>query len=69
MSPKAELVLWGNVRPIIRATLARGAVKTVGAEDLQECEADGVTMAANMIDAAEKAGRGERPHGRGKGEG
>lgn len=57
MSPRAGEMLLREVRPIIRATLARGAVKTVGCEDLEELEADGLAQAASMIEAAELAGK------------
>ncbi len=50
-------MLLREVRPIIRATLARGVVKTVGTEDLEEIEADALAQAANMIESAEKAGK------------
>lgn len=57
MSPRAGEMLLREVRPIIRASLARGAVKTVGAEDLEELEADAMAQAANMIESAELAGK------------
>jgi hypothetical protein len=57
MTIQAGELLLRRVRPIIRASLARGVVKTVGAEDLEELEADGMAQAANMIEAAEKAGK------------
>lgn len=62
MSPRAGMMLLDRVRPIIRATLARGAVKTVGCEDLSELEADGMAMAANMIESAEQAGKDVSPN-------
>lgn len=57
MTIQAGELLLRQVRPIIRASLARGVVKTVGAEDLEELEADGMAQAANMIEAAELAGK------------
>lgn len=57
MSPRAGEMLLREVRPIIRATLARGVVKTVGTEDLEEIEADALAQAANMIERAEKASK------------
>jgi len=57
MTIQAGELLLRQVRPIIRASLARGVVKTVGTEDLEELEADGMAQAANMIEAAEKAGK------------
>jgi hypothetical protein len=57
MSPRTGQLLLDGVRPIIRASLAKGAVKTVGCEDLQELEADGMAQAANMLESAELAGK------------
>lgn len=57
MSPRAGEMLLREVRPIIAASLARGAVKTVGAEDLEELEADAMAQAANMIESAELVGK------------
>ena len=57
MSPRAGEMLLRHVRPIIRAALARGVVKTVGCEDLPELEADGMAQAAAMLDSAETAGK------------
>ena len=62
MSPRAGDMLLRQVRPIIRAALAKGAVRTVGSEDLQELEADAVAQAANMLDSAELAGKEVRPN-------
>ncbi len=62
MSPRTGQMLLDSVRPIIRAAIARGAVKTVGCEDLQELEADGMAQAANMLEAAEKAGKAVSPN-------
>jgi hypothetical protein len=50
-------MLLREVKPIIAASLARGVVKSVGAEDLKELEADALAQAANMIESAEKAGK------------
>lgn len=57
MTIQAGELLLRQVRPIIRASLAKGVVKTVGCETLEDLEADGVAMAANMIEAAETAGK------------
>ena len=62
MSPRAGQMLLDGVRPIIRAALARGAVRTVGSEDLEELEADAVAQAANMLDSAELAGKEVSPN-------
>ena len=62
MSPKAGQLLLDGVRPIIRASLAKGAVKTMGCEDLQELEADGMAQAANMLESAELAGKEVSPN-------
>jgi len=55
-------MLLRHVRPIIRARLAKGAVKTVGSEDLEELEADGMAQAANMLGSAEQAGKEVKPN-------
>ena len=57
MSPRTGQLLLDGVRPIIRASLAKGAVTTVGCEDLQELEADGMAQAASMLESAELAGK------------
>ncbi len=62
MSPKAGDMLLRQVRPIIRAALARGAVRPVGIEDLQELEADALAQAAQMLDSAETAGKEVSPN-------
>ena len=62
MSPRAGEMLLRHVRPIIRASLAKGAVKPVGSEDLEELEADGMAQAANMLDSAEQAGKEVKPN-------
>ncbi len=62
MSPKAGEMLLRQVRPIIRAALAKGAVKTVGAEDLQELEQDAMAQAAKILDSAETAGKEVSPN-------
>ena len=62
MSPRTGQMLLDGVRPIIRASLAKGAVKTVGSEDLQELEADGMAQAANMLESAEQAGKEVSPN-------
>lgn len=62
MSPKAGQMLLDTVRSIIRASLARGAVKTVGCEDLKELEADSMAQAANMLESAEQAGKEVSPN-------
>ena len=62
MSPKTGQMLLDSVRPIIRASLAKGAVKTVGCEDIQELEQDGMAQAANMLESAELAGKVVSPN-------
>lgn len=62
MSPKAGEILLRQVRPILRATLARGVVKTVGSEDLEELEADAMAQAAAILDSAEQAGKEVSPN-------
>lgn len=62
MSPRAGTILLDSIRPIIKAALARGVVKTVGSEDLQELEADALAQAAKILDSAELAGREVSPN-------
>lgn len=57
MTIHAGEMLLRRVRPIIRAALARGSVRPVGAEDLEELEQDGMAQAAAMLEAAEQAGK------------
>jgi hypothetical protein len=55
-------MLLDSIRPIIRAALARGAVRTVGTEDLPELEADAMAQAAAILDSAESAGKEVAPN-------
>ncbi len=62
MSPRIGEMLLRQVRPIIRACLAKGAVRTVGSEDLEELESDGIAQAARMLESAELAGKDVKPN-------
>jgi hypothetical protein len=62
MSPRIGEMLLRQIRPIIRACLAKGAVRLIGAEDLQELESDGIAQAANMLESAERAGKEVKPN-------
>ena len=57
MSPKAGEMLMNSIIPIITAVIARGAVKSVGAEDQEELTADTVATAARMLHNVEASGR------------
>lgn len=57
MSPAAGNLLL-QVQHIITVCLVRGAVKFVGAENIEELTADGTAQAARIIDAAERKGKG-----------
>ncbi|MEI7900627.1 MAG: hypothetical protein WCK89_10250, partial [bacterium] len=57
MSPRMGQMLLDRVRPILRAAIARGAVRPCGSEDLQELEQDGLAQAACMLESAELAGK------------
>ena len=49
MTAQAGFVLVDKIRPLIEGAVARGAVKPVGAEDVQELAADGVAIAARLL--------------------
>lgn len=53
MTAKAGLVLVNEIMPLIAAAVARGAVRGVGSEDIQELVAEGVAMAARSLDSLE----------------
>jgi len=56
MSPQAGYVLLDAIAPRIAAVVRR-SIQPVGAEDHQELTADGITMAAKMIDRVEAQGK------------
>ena len=62
MSPEAGMLLLNEIVPIITATVPR-VVRPVGAEDSRELVQDAVASAAQMVDAAERAGKPIRPSG------
>ena len=47
--------------PLIAGAVARGAVKPVGCEDVEELTAEGCAMAAAMLDSAEAKGKAVAP--------
>jgi hypothetical protein len=57
MSPAAGAMLLRQIVPLIAGAIARGAVKTVGCEDLEELKAEGCAMAASMLERAESRGK------------
>jgi hypothetical protein len=55
MSPLAECLLVEQIAPRLRATSR--CLPQVGADDADELYADGIAMAAQMLDSAEKRGK------------
>ena len=55
MSPLAECLLVEQIAPRLRATSR--CLPQVGADDAEEMYADGMAMAAAMLDSAEKRGK------------
>jgi hypothetical protein len=53
----AGLLLLNDIMPLIAAAVARGAVKPTGCEDQQELQAEGMALAAQMLDSAEARGK------------
>lgn len=62
MTTNAGILLLSQILPLIQAAIAKGAVKPVGAEDPEELAAEGVTLAARSLDAAEQAGKVVAPN-------
>lgn len=62
MTITAGLMLLREISPLIQAAIARGAVKTIGAEDPEELAAEGVAMAARCLDSAERKGKVVAPN-------
>jgi len=62
MTAAAGAVFMTSIMPIIRAAIMRGAVRTVGAEDVEELVSDCGAQAAAMLDAAERAGKAVKPN-------
>jgi len=50
-------MLVQQIVPLIRAAVSRGAVKPIGAEDLEELAAEGFALAARWLDSAERHGK------------
>ncbi len=61
MSPSAGMLLVNEIRPRIQAAVGRGCVRPYGCEDVKELVADGVAIAARMLDSAEAAGKKVTP--------
>lgn len=57
MTAAAGSVFMTSILPIIRAAIVRGAVRPVGAEDVEELVSDCGAQAAAMLHAAEEAGK------------
>ena len=57
MTTTAGLLLMNRIMPLIAAAIAKGTVKPTGCEDVEELQADGTAIAAQMLDAAERAGK------------
>jgi len=55
MSPAACKILVDEIMPILSATIPR--LRLVGSDDHEELQQDAVTSAAQMLDAAERAGK------------
>ena len=62
MSPRTGQMLLDSVTPMLRASIAKGAVQAVGSEDLQELEQDGMVQAANMLESVELSGKAVSPN-------
>lgn len=56
MSPQAGWLLQEEIAPRIAAVVHR-SIKPVGCEDAEELTADGITMAAQMLDRVEAQGK------------
>jgi len=54
MTAIAAELLVTQIMPIIMGAIARGAVRTVGSEDLEELQQDALASAASMLDSAER---------------
>lgn len=61
MSPSAALMLEKQIYPIIRNTIPRTA-RPIGCEDHEELVQDATASAADMLDAAERAGKLPSPN-------
>ncbi len=57
MSPTAGMMLVSQIVPLIVAAVAKGAVRGIGCEDVQELAAEGVALAAKALDSAERRGK------------
>lgn len=57
MSPKLSRMLVNEISPRISSAIRKGAVKTVGSEDAEEIAQDGLAIAANILESAERRSR------------
>ena len=57
MTTTAGQLLLNQIMPLIMAAIARGAVKPVGTEDPAELQAEGIALAAALLDSAEAKGK------------
>jgi len=57
MSPNAGELIVHTIAPIIRRTIARGMIRPVGAEDIEELTADCIAQAARILHAGEAHGK------------
>jgi hypothetical protein len=57
----AGILLLNDIMPLIAAAVARGAVRPTGCEDQQELQAEGMALAAAMLDSAEARGKTPKP--------
>lgn len=57
----AGILLLNDIMPLISAAVARGAVRPTGCEDQQELQAEGMALAAQMLDSAEARGKTPKP--------
>jgi hypothetical protein len=57
MTATAGLLLTDHILPLIASAIARGAVKPVGTDDVEELQAEGIALAAALLDSAEARGK------------
>lgn len=61
MSPTAGMMLVSQIVPLIAAAVAKGAVRGIGCEDVEELTAEGTALAAKALDSAERRGKAVPP--------
>jgi len=57
MTTQAGIMLVTQIAPLIAAAVAKHAVKRIGSEDGSELTADGLALAAKMLDSVEAKGK------------